>query len=407
MRMRILIAAPFIPYPARSGMNIRVMEIARRFAREHEVIFALALRWGQDEEYCNKLREQGFGVIAMPGNVGRNGRTLYHEGLLALAKGRPPLNGMRGSRALEQELTRRVESFDVIQLEYEIFGNLPYLFRDARRPILSIVLHDLMAETTARIADIDPSLIARLGRRINVPLFRRFERRELPRYDVAIVMSKRERDLVARHMDESRIMVIPNCANLSLPMLEEPRNPAPVILFIGQMEYLPNIDAARWLVREIFPLIRAAYPEARLLLVGKNPDPARLGFNGQGVEYVGEVEDLTPYYRQTDVVVTPLRAGGGTRLKILEAMTYGRPVVSTSLGAEGLDAVAGRHLMTADSAAAIAEAALALFRDPVRRAAMRTEARAMVQARFNWDDAAATLLDRYLELHRQRVKAGD
>nr|UXE46191.1 hypothetical protein Hi04_10k_c5981_00010 [uncultured bacterium] len=383
-------------------MNIRIMEIARRFAREHEVTFALTTRWKDDEAFCDAIRRQGFGVIARPGNVGR---AAYLESALELLRGRPPINAWRGSRALEKELMLRIGSYDVIQLEYEMFGNLPYLFAKVKRPIVSIVLHDLMSEAFARIAQIEPTLLLRWLRLINVPGFKRIERRLLRRFDLSIVMSKREHDLIARHVPEPKILMVPNCADSSAPPLKEAGNSAPVILFIGQMDYPPNIDAARWLITEIFPRVRTEYASARLLLVGGASEPAKLGLKGEGVEYVGGVDDVTPFYRQADVVAAPLRAGGGTRLKILEAMARGRPVVSTTLGAEGLDAIDGRHLVIADTPDEIAAGILSLFRDGDRRASICAEARSMVVARFNWDNAVQVLIDRYVELHRRRLKA--
>jgi polysaccharide biosynthesis protein PslH len=401
--MRILIASPWVPYPPRSGMTIRIIEIARRLAREHEVTFALATRWPIDLDHCDALSKEGFGVVALPGN--RGART-YLESLRALLKGHPPDNAFYGSRTLEKHLMREAGSFDVIQLEYEIFGRLPYLIPGGSRAISAIVLHDLLSESYSRIAKIERSRRAQLWRLMNVPGFRRFECNVLPRYDLSIVMSERERAIVACHVDRSRIVVVPNCADLSSPMLEEVSNASPVILFVGQLEYPPNIDAARWLVDDIFPRIRAEYPSAQLLIVGR-PEHAALRLYGEGIVDAGVVADLTPYYRSADLVIAPLRAGGGTRLKILEAMAKGRVVVSTSLGAEGLHAIDGHHLVLADSGQALAEAVVALFRERARRTTIRSQARTLVEARYSWDDAAQILLDRYLELYQRRIRAPD
>jgi glycosyltransferase involved in cell wall biosynthesis len=396
--MRILIASPFIPYPLTSGMSIRIVEIARRLAREHEVTFAVATRWATDLHLCEGLRQEGFAVVAMPRNRGYD---VFRESLHGFLKGRPPDNAFFGSKTLERHLISNAGAFDVIQLEYEIFGRLPYLIPEIARTVSVIVLPDLLSESYSRIAKIEPSRRSRLWRRLNVPGFRRFEREVLPNYDLAIVMSDRERDLVARHVDVRRIAVVPNGADISSSPLEEASNPSPVVLFVGQLEYPPNIDAAKWLTEDIFPRVRAAYPSAQLVVVGR-PASMKLSLSGEGVIDAGVVPNLSPYYRKADVVIVPLRAGGGTRLKILEAMALGRVVVSTALGAEGLDVVDGYHLVLADSAQALAEAVLRVFRNPAMRASIRVQARALVEARYNWDDAAQVLLDRYRELNARR-----
>jgi len=397
--MRILIAPTWIPYPPVSGGAIRSLEIARRLAQKHQVTFALALRREGDSDSCEALRKEGFAIIAMPGDgwFRKGGEILY-----AAARGRAPATGLFGSRALEREIVRNLGSFDVIQIEHQDFGRVPYFVHQDSRAVFSIILHNLESESCERIARIENRWLWRLWWRINSRGFARFERRELAAYDLTIVTSERECDLLGRHLLPERIAVVPNCTDLSVPPLEEPHNPAPVILFVGQMKYPPNADAARWLVKEIFPKIRTAYPAARLLLVGRRDPRTALGLEAEGIVDESVVPDLTPYYRQAGVVIAPLRAGGGTRLKILEGMARGRVVVSTSLGAEGLGAVDGRHLLIADTPEGLAGAVLAVFRDPARRASIRREARALVESRFNWDNAARTLLDRYADLHRSR-----
>jgi glycosyltransferase involved in cell wall biosynthesis len=232
--------------------------------------------------------------------------------------------------------------------------------------------------------------------------FARFERHHLAAFDLTIVTSERERDILGAHLPADSIAVVPNCADLSVPALDEPHNPAPVTIFVANMQYRANADAAQWLVHEIFPKTRLAYSAARLLLIGRHDSGMNFGTTADGIIDASVVSDLTPYYRQADVVIAPLRAGGGTRLKVLEGMARGRVVVSAFIGAKGLGAVDGRHLLIADTSEGLAAAVLAIFRDPVRRASIRRDALALVQSRFNWDNAARTLLDRYTDLYHSR-----
>jgi glycosyltransferase involved in cell wall biosynthesis len=157
------------------------------------------------------------------------------------------------------------------------------------------------------------------------------------------------------------------------------------LVFTGKMDYRPNVDAALWLADAVLPLIRAARPGATFFIVGQKPDAAVRRRHGQkGVVVTGAVDDARPYIGHATVFVSPLRMGGGTRLKLLEAMALARPVVSTTLGAEGFTVRSGRELLLADSAGDFAAAVVALLENPARANAMAQAGHAFVKAGYDW-----------------------
>jgi glycosyltransferase involved in cell wall biosynthesis len=161
--------------------------------------------------------------------------------------------------------------------------------------------------------------------------------------------------------------------------------PAEDLVFTGKMDYRPNIDAALWFADEILPRVRAARPAARFLVVGQKPPPALLRQHGRGgVVVTGAVEEARPYIGHAAVYVAPLRMGGGTRFKLLEAMALARPVVSTTLGAEGFAVQSGRELLLADSPAGFADAVIASLVQPARAAALGRAGREFVRASYDW-----------------------
>jgi glycosyltransferase involved in cell wall biosynthesis len=169
---------------------------------------------------------------------------------------------------------------------------------------------------------------------------------------------------------------------------------------------LPNADGVQFFCREILPIIRRAEPEVTFTIVGRSPTPAvRRLCEERGVEVTGRVEDIRPYLARSAVYVVPLRIGGGTRLKIFEAMSSGRAVVSTSIGAEGLPTENGRHLLVADTPGAFAEAVVRLLRDVPARQTIEREARALVTDRYDWA-AAAGHLERALLATRTLARDG-
>ena len=171
----------------------------------------------------------------------------------------------------------------------------------------------------------------------------------------------------------------------------------PAFVFTGSMDYRPNIDAVRWLAEAVWPRVRAALPEGRLWIVGRRPAPTVRALAARpGIHVTGEVPDVRPYLAGATVYVAPLRAGGGTRLKILEAMAMGKAIVSTPMGCDGLEVVDGEHIWLADGEA-FAEAMIALARDPARRAALGAAARRLAVARYDWEHTLAPLEALYRE----------
>jgi glycosyltransferase involved in cell wall biosynthesis len=163
------------------------------------------------------------------------------------------------------------------------------------------------------------------------------------------------------------------------------------LVFTGSMDWMPNEDAIVWFTEAILPLVRAQVPDVTLTVVGRNP-PVRvqaLGERDPSVRVTGRVDDVRPYVERSAVFVVPIRIGGGTRLKIYEAMAMERPVVSTTVGAEGLPVRDGVDAVLADEPQAFADAVVALLRHPARARAIGQEAAAVVRARYGWGAVAA------------------
>ncbi|MFD7997151.1 glycosyltransferase [Streptomyces mexicanus] len=238
----------------------------------------------------------------------------------------------------------------------------------------------------------------RVQARRSLAWWRRVHRRVAREADVVVTACA---DDAARLGGGERTAVVPN----TYPAPVHP--PAPrhleggaTLLFQGSFDWAPNADAARWLTADILPLVRRRVPHARVVLAGAStPEVAALA--GPHVEVTGAVPDMTPHLRAADLVVVPLRVGSGTRIKILEAFAHGVPVVSTTIGAEGLDVVAGEHLAIADTAEDLARDCAALLTDPARRTATAAAAALLHRARHLPAHAAARVREA-----AQRATAG-
>jgi glycosyltransferase involved in cell wall biosynthesis len=225
-------------------------------------------------------------------------------------------------------------------------------------------------------------LLAALDRRA----WRTYEQRAMRSADVVVALTERDRAALAPLAGSTPVACIP----LGVAVPERAADPVgedpPSLLFVGNYMHPPNAEAAEWLVREIYPRVRARAPAARLRIVGPNPPP---GLTRDGVEVTGEVPEVRPYLDRASVVVAPLRLGGGMPVKVAEALAAGKAVVATGLAAEGLGARDGDQLLLADDSDGIADAAAGLLLDPARRAAMATRARAWAVEHLAWDAPAA------------------
>lgn len=237
---------------------------------------------------------------------------------------------------------------------------------------------------------------------------RGLERTAPCRYAALALASENDRAFFSP-ADQGRLMVVPNGVSDSLLALPVSHECTTDIVFVGTMAYFPNEDAARWLALEIFPRILAQVPEARLQLVGH--DPRRLLEslqNGHRIIATGRVEDVTPYVRCAAVSVAPIRIGAGTRIKILEALALGTPVVTTTVGVEGLDLLPGAHLRIADSADQFAGEVIALLRNPDARQQLAAAARAVIGERHTWSRIRARLVRETRDwLGRRALSAGE
>ncbi|MGH2524797.1 MAG: glycosyltransferase, partial [Anaerolineales bacterium] len=172
----------------------------------------------------------------------------------------------------------------------------------------------------------------------------------------------------------------------------------PSLIFTGKMDYRPNLDAALWFIADILPRIQAQRPGVQFFVVGQKPPERLMKWNGRnGVVVAGAVEDTRPFIADSTVYVAPLRMGGGTRFKLLEAMALARPIVSTTLGAEGFAVRSGGELLLADSPADFAGTVLALLNDPTRAAALGQAGQAFVRANYDWREIIPKLEAAYQE----------
>jgi len=393
----ILFLVPELPDPPNKGGAIRSFHVLRRLSRLAPVIvWALAEEPGDPPPAWRSLAAEIHRFPWRPRSRWARLRQLVasRDPDLAFRYRTPALTA-----ALERFLRQRpvsalhIEGLEMAWAAESLLGRPP-----RTRPALVLDAFNAEYRLQERLFQADRRdprrWLGALYSGIQARRLRRYEARVVRGVDHVIAVSEPDaRDLAA--LGASRPPVVaPNGVDTAwfrpeavapLPLGE------PAFVFTGSMDYRPNVDAARWLVHRVWPIVRAALPHARLYLVGRRPSRAvRRLEEVPGVRVTGEVPDVRPYLAGATVYVAPLRAGGGTRLKILEAMAMGKAIVSTPMGCEGLAVTDGVHVQLADGEA-FAAAMIALAQDPQRRRALGEAARRLATARYDWEQTLAPL----------------
>jgi glycosyltransferase involved in cell wall biosynthesis len=366
----------FLPLPDNNGGLQRSLAIARRLAELGELVL-----FGYDDGNADHqgLRDLGIDVRSVPWHV-TPGSVL--SGVVRTKS----VSAARFWNAAAAETVRRAaaeKSLDLLQVEYQQMVPLAAGIA-AKTSVLD--LHNVESALVDSYAHARRG-VAAAGLRAEAAALRRMERRTITRFDHVAIVSEQER---TRLPDGARSVLV--CPNGRDPSAVLPPAPDPTVAFVATMGWRPNIDAALWLGRDIWPLVVAQVPQARLLLVGRDPAPTVSALAGSNIQVTGTVPDVTPYLAESRVVVAPLRAGGGTRLKVMEALDVGRPVVATSVGCEGTEDLVGRGVVVADTAAGLADAIAGLLLDPARASALGRAGHDAVAAEHTWDRALAPLL---------------
>jgi len=384
---------------------MRDFHLIREVSRQAPVVLCSLAARPEDRDRAEALRGDCVAV-----EVFEPGRRSAWEHLGSLiggsAAGRPlamhPFFFPRFATRIRELIVRH--RVDILQVEHSILAG----YREAVPPghgcrtILSF--HNVASRQYGRLPHLDLPIRERLLFRVKARLMRRWEARHSARFDHCLVVSPAERDLLHREDPSLPITVVENGVDArQRPPLDE-AEAGNALLFVGVMGYEPNEDAARYFCGRILPLVEREVPDVRLLIVGHAPREAvrRLADRGN-VTVTGSVKDVLPYYRRARVSVVPLRAGGGTRLKILESMALGRPVVSTSIGCEGLAVEDGVHLLVADDPETFARRVIGLLRSPERRTGLALQARRLVEEHYDWAVIGEKLLAVYRRLMDCRI----
>lgn len=378
--MRLLLVAPRFPYPLDKGDRLTVHHLVRYLGQRHRVWLACFLEPDQDPAWVEQLRPVCEEVLT----VGLSRPRAYANSALAVA-GQVPLQvryyADARMRRLVDELVARVRP-EVLYAHTIRMG--PYTVEHTDLPRV-LAMQISMTLNYRRLAT-ETSGPASWFYALEYRKLRRFEGPFARRFDTVLLISPHDLRAI-EHAPPQRVVFNPHGVDgrRFAPDLATHKR-AGTVIFTGNLAYPPNVDAARWFHRDVWPLVRAEVPTARWDVVGADPAPEVVAMGADpAITVTGRVPDLVPYLDRAEVAIDPLRIGAGLQNKVLEAMATGLPMVITSVANEGIQAIPGEHLLVADDAAGFAAEVVRLLRDGGLRTRLGTAARRHILDAWSWE----------------------
>lgn len=384
MSQSILFLMPQLPYPAHQGTTLRNFGLLNGLAGRGHKVSLLTFEDDRppDDESYGLLKElcEHFALAQFPTRSTINRIVDLAQGHTDMAR-RLWSDGFRARLELLTELNQ----FDIIHIEgIEMAPYIPYIKGDAK---VIYDAHNAEYALQQRIAERASSPVRRLYSGIQAARLKQWEAEVCTVCDHVIAVSERDADHLRALNAETPITVLSNAIDTNdYSIATVPADISrPALVFTGKMDFRPNVDAALWFADAILPLIHQQQPGVEFVIVGKHPHPNLAVLRSkEHIVLTGFVPEIEPYMAAADVYIAPLRMGSGTRFKLLQAMAMKRPIVSTTIGAEGLDVIDKIHLFLADTPESFAEAVLNVLSQPKESQTMTQDAYQLVTQRYDW-----------------------
>ncbi len=399
-RPRLLFLCQTLPFPPDGGVHLRSYNVLRLLAAHFEVTGLFF--------YRRATRPTPAAVRAGLAGLGRLGRVeafpipqehsrarLLWDHFRSVITRRAYVHYAYEARGFRRGLRQVLErqTFDLVHMDsLDLAGYLPML----RGLPVVCTHHNVESDLLRRRAAAESSRLRGRYLRLQASLLERYERLWCPKVALNVAVSEADRRVLESRAPGARFLVVPNGVDTSVFQPGEENGRAAV--FVGGHGWFPNRDAMEYFRDAVLPLIRAERPDFSLTWVGRLPESERARFAAAGVEPTGYVEDIRPYVTGARCFVVPIRAGGGTRLKILDAWAMGKAVVSTTIGCEGLDARDGENILIRDTPEQFAAAVLAVLGDETLRRRLGCAARATAERSYDWRRIGEPMTREYLEL---------
>lgn len=413
--MHILFLTQIIPYPPDAGPKVKTWHVLRYLIGRGDQVTLISFVRPEEAQHISALQAQGIEVISVPMRRSR----LKDIGYLvqSLVKGssflveRDNLSEFR--RAVDDQLAKI--PVDIIHADQLTMAQFATVKPGAHQPVRIFDAHNAVWTIVARMVENLPRFLRPFAQ-IETRKVLEFEANTVRDFEHTLAVSEQDRnallstlkDTHEREAAAAKITVTPIAVDTTAlqPLQRSPNSKR--IVTLGTLHYPPNADGIRWFLKEVFPLVLAREPGTQLTIIGKNPPEDFIASAAQDphhIQVTGYVEDLKPYFEASAIMVVPVRAGGGMRVRILEAFARGMPLVTTTVGLEGIAAVDGQEVIVRDDAETYARAVVELLNDPSTQAQLALAGRLLAEARYDWQVALKAMDRVFSGVDQQRHPA--
>jgi len=371
-------------WPVNTGGRIRSFHMLRELSRRHAVTLLTTHGPSEDPRLLAAALPE-CEVVSIPWALAKRGSARFALALVRSWLSSLPVDLYKARvPALRREVERRLACGGVDLVVADFLLAAPNLACTAAPPTV-LFAHNVEHVIWQRLGEVERRAWRRILLSLESRKMRRYEARACAQARLTIAVSDADRELLAAAAPGASVRAVPTGVDIDYFAPDGVAEVPGRLVFTGSMDWYPNEDGIAHFIEAVLPRVRREVPAATLTVVGRNPsDRLRDAAAAAGVRVTGLVDDVRPHMAEAAVYVVPLRIGGGTRLKIFEALSMAKAVVSTAVGAEGLPVAPGRHFLLADEPAAFAEAVTSLLRDSARRRAIGAAGRRLVEERYSW-----------------------
>lgn len=403
--MKILILTPYLPYPLNNGGLIRVYHIMANLASRYDVtLICMEPREESQNEGIKVIESLGVEVQTIPVSHSQKKENKRYYQLKSLFSNKTYQYYQFYSAEMQSAITTRLNTgrYDLIVAEFSQMG-----YYDLKKDIPSYVdQHNVEYEIMQRTYETERSPLRKLLARSEWKKYQQQEITNCEKFTGCLTTSVRDAEILQGRSPQLQCHVIPNGVDSDFFRARESAFDPNLILFTGTISYYPNTEGILWFHKNIWPLIKKQKPQAHFCIAGKAPPPEveNLAKADSQITVTGPVDDMRDYYERAAVVVVPLRVGGGTRLKILEGMAMEKAIVSTTLGAEGINHTNGKNILLRDTPEEFTNAVIDVMDKPELRAGLEKQGRTLVEAQYDWKAVTSSLCDIFeSRLHKDKA----
>lgn len=393
--MNIVIVAPRFPFPLDKGDRLTIYHMLRFFSERHKVSLVCFLEDGQDPAWVEKVEPFCEKVVVVP-----HQKLRAYANCITGAVDRTPLQLHYYSDPAMKEAVRKVIESEKPDLLYAHTIRMGQYIEPYTNIFRVLAMQISMTLNYRRLAEQAGGLPSKVFHNLEYRKVRAYEGRYARKFDKVLLISQHDLNAIEQDRPEQNVFFSPHGVDFEFfkPDLEIAKDPCSLV-FTGNMNYAPNVDAARFFHDEIFPLVRAEIPDVKWNIVGADPAPEILAFQSDpAITVTGRVPDLRDYMNKAEVAIDPLRVGAGLQNKVLEGMSTGLPMVITSVANEGIRALDGENILIADSPADFACQIVRLLSDASLRRQLGSEARQFIIENWSWEKHFSDLEAMYMQM---------